>query len=509
MTEQRIGIIDIGSNSIRLVVYEQTESGAHRVIDGSKHPARLSEQIDEQGRIGAHTVTELIQILNRFRLLCINHKVGRIRTVATAAVRNAANGKEVITRLNAETGLGIEILSGEKEAELGFLGMINSMDVSDGFLIDIGGGSTELTLFRDRAIVQSVSFPFGCVNLTKRYSSKGMLGDEALGQLEKQVEEAAAREPWLRSAPGLPMVGVGGTIRAAGKIHQAVRKYPFPQTHNYAMEGAAIERLFDTLRKLPMDKRRKFPGLSKDRVDLIVPGMAILRALFRFVGASGYLICGAGLRDGLFFQASFPHRPRLDNIIGYSVNNLYALYPEAPLPHVNQVNRLALQVLDELGGQWQAPPRARTILDAASILYRIGASIDYNQFAQHTFYLITHSNLNGMSHREIMMTAAVASFKTRSRARRQLEPYNDLLSEEDLETVCRLGSLLLLAAALDRGQTQSISRLSSAVKDDVLRLQPLRASGSLALETREVDSIAKEFRKSWGLHPEMLDPGYG
>ncbi|AJY75997.1 Ppx/GppA family phosphatase [Paenibacillus beijingensis] len=508
MTEQRIGIIDIGSNSIRLVVYEQTESGAHRVIDGSKHPARLSDQIDERGRIGDKTVTELINILNHFRLLCVNHKVGRIRTVATAAVRNAANGKEVIAKLNAETGLGIEILSGEREAKFGFLGMINSMDVSDGFLIDIGGGSTEVSLFRDRTLVKSVSFPFGCVSLTKRFAPKGMLDEIALKELEDLVEIAAAREPWLRSAPGLPMVGVGGTIRAAGKIHQAVRKYPFPQTHNYAMEEAGIDRLFDTLRKLPMEKRRKFPGLSKDRVDLIVPGIAILRVLFRFTGASGYLVCGAGLRDGLFFQASFPQRPRLDNIIGYSVNNLYALYPEAPLPHVNQVNRLALQLLDELGGKWQAPERARTMLDASSILYRIGASIDYNQYAQHTFYLITHSYLNGMTHREIMMTAAIASFKTRSRTRRQLEPYEDLLSEEDMETVYRLGSLLLLAAALDRGQTQSISRIVSFVKEGALVLKPLRSAGPLVLEKAEVESIAKEFRKCWGLQPELLDPSY-
>lgn len=509
MNEQRTGIIDIGSNSIRLVVYEQTASGAHRVIDGSKRPARLSSRITADGTIDEATTRELVEILGHFRLICAHHRTGTIRAVATAALRNAANGEEVIAVLNAETGLHVELLPGEQEASCGFLGMVNTMDIQDGFLIDIGGGSTEISLFRDRTLVQSVSFPFGCVSLSRRFLKGGMLDDEGLKALEAEVTAAAGKEPWLAWSPGLPMVGVGGTIRSLAKIHQAVRKYPFPQTHNYSMPSEDAERLFGTLREMPMDKRRKFPGLSKDRVDLILPGLAVLMLFRRLTGATEYRVCAAGLRDGLFFASQFPDRPRLDDVLGYSVSNTYALYPEAPLAHVNQVNRLSLELLDSLKDTQAASSlqslggRAAVVLDAASILYRIGASIDHAAYPKHTFYLLTNCSLNGMTHRENVLTAAVASFHGRSRLKSQLEPFASLLEDSDAEAAALLGSLLQLAATLDRSETQPVSRLDISIKGSSLLLQAIRPSGSLALESQEIEDGGREFAKIWGLTPTL------
>ncbi|QJC52996.1 Ppx/GppA family phosphatase [Paenibacillus albicereus] len=513
MNDQRIGIIDIGSNSIRLVVYEATAGGAQRVIDGSKRPARLSQRITADGRIDEETIVELAETLSHFRMLCAHHRTSAVRAVATAALRNAVNGAEVLARLSAESGLDIELLPGEEEAGYGFLGMVNTMDVRDGFLIDIGGGSTEISLFKERTLVQSVSFPFGCVSLARSYADRGMLGDDGLRRLEEMALRAAEEQPWLRWSPGLPLVGVGGTIRALAKVHQAVRHYPFPQTHNYAIPAEDADRLFDTLRAMPLDKRRKVPGLSKDRVDLIVPGLAVLCLFQRLTGASEYRVCAAGLRDGLFFSVQSPERPRLDDVLDYSVRNTYALYPEAPLPHVNQVNRLSLQLLGTLRGSASGRPlerlgdRADKLLDAASLLYRIGASIDHAAYPKHTFYLLTNCSLNGMSHRENVLTAAIAAFRSRSRCKSQLEPYAALLEPGDVEAAALLGSLLQLAAALDRSETQPISRLEAeaapAFEEGRLLLIAVRPSGSLGLERQEVEEAGREFAKLWGLRPEL------
>ena len=387
--------------------------------------------------------------------------------------------------------------------------MINTMDIQEGFLIDIGGGSTEISLFRERTLVKSVSFPFGCVSLSRRYAPKGMLDDESLRELEEMVLDAARGEKWLTESPGLTLVGVGGTMRSLAKIHQAVRKYPFLQTHNYAIPSEDTDRLFNTLRGMPMDKRRKFPGLSKDRVDLIVPGLAVLRMFQRLIGSAEYRVCGAGLRDGLFFSVHFPVKPLLEDVLDYSVNNTYALYPEAPPSHVNQVNRLSLQLLQALqatpaaAGLQSLGDRARVLLDAASLLYRIGASIDYANYPKHTFYLLTNCSLNGMSHRENVLTAAVASFRNRARSRSQLEPYDTLLEEQDLEAVTLLGSILQLASALDRSETQPISRLETVIDGGKLLLQAVRASGSIVLERQETEEGSREFGKIWGLEPEL------
>lgn len=503
MTEQRIGIIDIGSNSVRLVVYERTANGAHRVADSSKRPARLSERIDENGELPGTAIEELIDTLNHFTMICTHNHTSHIRAVATAAIRNAKNRTVILDRIKKETGLTIELLTGEDEASYGFLGMINSINIRDGFLIDIGGGSTELSLFRNRALVRSISFPFGCVSLNKRFGTKGLLQDDELKALEQLVLEAVRNEPWTFESPGLPLVGVGGTVRALGKMHQAAYKYPFPQTHNYPATSEQVDELFHQMRKLPLEKRRKLPGLSKDRADVVVPGVAILRVLFRATKAAYYRICGAGLRDGLFHATRFPNHPKQDDVLHFSLKNLSALHPAAPKQHMLQVNRIALELFDVLNYVHPLPPQTRVLLDTASQLFRIGASIDYYEYARHSFYLIINSQLNGLSHREMIMTAAIASYKSKGRARQHVSEYRELLNETDLDVIYKLGSLLQLSAALDRTETQAIAQLNVQLSGNQLLLRPIQPRGTLVVERREVEELSSEFKKLWNVTPVL------
>ncbi|EXX89391.1 phosphatase [Paenibacillus darwinianus] len=503
MEQQRMGIIDIGSNSIRLAIYERTPEGAYRVIDGSKQAGRLSEQIDGEGKLNEAAVDRLVGTLHRFRLLCFHHRTERIRAVATAAIRNAANCGDVLDRLAKETGMTVELLSGKEEAAYGFLGMLNTMDVQDGFLIDIGGGSTELSLFRSRELIRSVSFPFGAVNTSKRYADKGTLDDKSLAEFESVLRKAIEAEPWIREAAGLPLVGIGGTVRTLAKMHQAQIKYPLRQTHNYGMRPEDTEALFASLQELSLEKRKKTPGLSKDRADLIVPGIAILRTFFRACRADRYLICGAGLRDGLFFDSVLPSGGRLDDPLGYSIANIGALYPDAPQPHIEQVNRVASALYEALAPHYPIGGQAAACLRVASRLFRIGAGIDYYQYAKHTFYLMVNSHLNGISHRGILISAAVASYKNRSGARQLHQTYKPIMADDDLETVYRLGTLLQLAVALDRSESQPFTGLAADIRSNKLVLRPIGQNGPLTMERSEVEALADDFKKVWGLTPVL------
>ncbi|MHA6485216.1 Ppx/GppA phosphatase family protein [Paenibacillus sp. strain BS8-2] len=495
----------MGSNSVRLVVYERTDRGSHRVVDGSKRSTRLSGKMDEGGSLPQEDIVELVDTLNHFTLICANHDIGQIRAVATAAIRNAVNRDEILGQIKIGTGLVIELLSGEDEASFGFLGMINSLDADQGYLIDIGGGSTEVSLFKDRELIQSVSFPFGCVSMNKTFDSKEGLSDESLKAIETIVTAAVKEHPWIGEISGLPLIGVGGTVRALGKVHQAAIDYPLRQTHNYIIEKQGVDELFHTMRAMPLDRRRKLPGLSKDRADVIIPGIAILRVISRIIRASHYRICGAGLRDGLFHSTRFPNAPRLADPLAYSLKNLSSLHTEAPKQHVMQVNRLSLELVDILKSQVPLAAEATRLLDTASQLHRIGASIDYYDYAPHTFYLIVHSQLNGMTHRELVMTAAIASFRGKGKAKTQTAPYRLLLSEADLDIIVKLGMLLQLAAALDRSETQRIGELRIRVQDAQLILTPQLPRGSLALERREIEELSSEFKKHWELEP-VLEP---
>lgn len=500
---KRYGIIDIGSNSIRLVIYEKTEHGAHRVVDGSKRSARLSSKINEHGALSDEGIMDLIETLQTFMLFASSHKLESLLAIATAAIRNASNQAEIITRTFEATGLGIRVLTGEEEAEFGFLGMINSLSVQDGFLLDIGGGSSELTLFLDRKMIHSFSFPFGCVSFNKKFDSKLGLADQQLQHIQTEIRLALSKHDWITRYAHLPLIAVGGTARALGKIHQASIEYPFTQTHNYPIHDQQVTSLFNHLRALPQDKRKKEPGLSKDRADVIVPGFAILTTIFKTIQATHYLICGAGLRDGVFHKLFFPEQPLLQHPLAYSVNNILALHTAVPKEHVEYISSLATKILIELQPKDAGIDRLMLYLETASKLHRIGATIDYYDYSKHTFYLIVHSHLNGLTHKEILIVAAIASYKSKSKTRNELKEFNTLISAHDFQLICKLGMILQLAAALDKSETQSIDQLRLRVVGDRLVIAAHTSKTELKIEQVKVQEIAGDFKKQWGIKPVL------
>ncbi|RIE02887.1 Ppx/GppA phosphatase family protein [Cohnella faecalis] len=502
------GIIDIGSNTVRLGVYQLTEGGAHRVIDQGRFAARLSQRLTPEGLLPEEAVEELVEVLRHYRQICLKHGATRIRAVATAAIRQAANRDNLLRYLKAATGVEVELLSGDEEARIGSEAMTRTMNVQDGFVVDIGGGSTELSLLRDGRLVSSVSFPIGCVNTAGRHA----LGDDPvpLTKLQDMQEEMRAllqRHSWTTQHPGLALIGLGGTVRALAKLRQRESDYPFPLLHGYEMSDSEVEDSLHKLADIPVDKRRKLPGLSKDRGDVIVPGLALLLAVIREIGSTRLIVCGAGLRDGLFLETCVPRSrretdetaaagERVNQVLEESIRNLTALYPTAPEEHLSQVSRLAVTMFDVLAPDREIPSDMRLLLASAARLFRIGAVIDFNNCADHTFYMLVHTHWNGMSHREILLTAAIASYRGTNSLRRQLSPYRSILSEGDMEAVSKLGALLQLASALDRSESQAIRSLEMVILSGKLLLAAL-ADHPLPVERLEVESLGKDFRKAW------------
>jgi exopolyphosphatase/guanosine-5'-triphosphate,3'-diphosphate pyrophosphatase len=499
------GIIDIGSNTVRLAVYQLADNGAYRVLDQGRWPARLSQKMDAKGSLPNEAVDELAEVLRHFGRICHKHGAVSIRAVATAAIRQAVNRDSIIRRLHASTGLSIEILSGEDEARIGSRAMLNSLNLTDGFVVDIGGGSTEITLIRNRKVESAVSFPIGCVNTSTRHAlGDGPVPPSLLTDIQTEVCGLLGKEKWISRHPGLPLIGLGGTVRALGKLHQRETGYPFHQLHGYEISNSDVSLTLDNLSKISVEQRRKLPGLSKDRGDVIVTGLAILLGVLQQTQTSTLVVCGAGLRDGLFIETCLPRieSDSEDYVLEESIRNLNALYPVAPEGHINQVRRLALTLYDQLSGDTVMPAYSRRLLETASRLFRIGAVIDFNDSADHTFYMLLHTHWNGLSHREMILTAAIASYRGLNPLRRKLAPYRLMLEQGDLEAVSRLGSLLQLAAALDRSESQAIMDLELQVKGNKLQLTA-HAGHPLPVEYIEVESCAKEFKKNWGITPEL------
>jgi exopolyphosphatase/guanosine-5'-triphosphate,3'-diphosphate pyrophosphatase len=494
----RIGIIDIGSNSIRLVIYERNSQGAYRVISEYKESARLSERIGPSGLLQEQDILSIVPILTHFNLLCKNHNVSTIRSVATAAIRNASNSKEIVSVLEQKTGLTIEVLSGAEEARFGFLGVINTIDVQDGFIVDIGGGSTEVTLFRNRKLINSVSFPFGSVNTSRQFATNKSFTEAGLNEIRHMVEHALSAHPWIQHAPGLPLIGLGGTIRNLGKMSQKRLKYSLQIAHNYVLPDGELDYFLNLLSSLPFEKRKKVEGLSKDRADIIVPGLTILHTIYEAVHSSVCTISGSGLRDGVFHETIEPIQPEVPNVLEASIQNLLMLHENGSERHVRHVDMMAMTLFDRLAPEAVLNARHRQYLHAAALLYRIGISINYYQFSKHTLYLITQARIDGFSHREILLCSLIASFKTKSRNHQIVLVHKDILADSDEILILQLATILQLAIALDRGETQAVKAHSAHISGRELKLQ-LSGSSDPYLELHEIAELDKDFQKVWDL----------
>lgn len=504
---RRVGIMDIGSNSIRLVIYETGDGGGYQVLKECRESARLSAIVTPEGDMPLEAVSVIVPVLKQFAEVSVAYEVEEIRAVATAAIRNASNGEEVIDYLNRETGLTIELLPGEMEGHYGFIGVVNRIDIEDGYIIDIGGGSTEITLFRDRARVSSVSFPFGAVNMNVRFGNEttGRWEESSVEELRQLVLDAAQKHEWISEHPDLPMVGLGGTIRAVGKMHQRKLKYSLEQIHHYTLEAEDTDYYYQQLPAMSNDQRKRIAGLSKTRSDIIVPGVIILNTLFRYMHCSHYVISGTGLRDGLFFEwERGKDNAIVEDVLEYEIGA--ALHGE-PLPrqrHLRWVQQLSSELYEALG-EGQEDVSNRKILRTASLMYRVGMKIGYHDFEEHTRYLLTTRAVAGLNHRETVLVAFIAIFgsKGKIKKRRISTEYADILHPKDEERIRRLGAVLQLAAAMDVSETQPVDRLVAVRKGRDFELT-VHCHTEASMETHEITEAVRDLEKEWDVRVRLV-----
>lgn len=496
MTE-RIAIIDLGSNSARLIVMHIYANGAYNLVYHQKDPVRLSEGMTAQHRLQPGAMERAIATLQVFAHMCNLFNVDRVLAVATAAVRNAYNGKDFVREAEEKAGIRLEIISGDTEALLGYIGVVNTIDLSDALLFDLGGGSTELTLVRDRKPEKMISLPFGAVYLTEQFQTADRVTEVQLANLRKFVTEQLAKVPWLKKL-NLPLVGIGGTARNIAKMDQKRKNYPFNKVHNYRLGRLSFDELWRALMVTSLGQRRKFPGLSTERADIIVAGSTIVKCLFDITSGTHLIISGCGVREGLFWRDYLLREGGhqvIDDILTHSTDNMLLFY-KGDTNHCQQVAKLAMAMFDGWQDIHRLDERARKLLYVAALLHDIGITINYYDHPRHSAYLIENARLFGLTHREQMLTAVVAGWHSGPTKFVRNRIYGEFFDEADWQTAKRLALILTLAECLDTTQMQLIKSVNVSVDEGrgILDLHNTQAP----VERQSLERHFRWFRKEMG-----------
>ena len=496
---ERIAIIDLGSNSARLIIVEIYENKAYNLIYHQKETIRLSQAADKNQQLQPVAMARAMTLLQNFSHICKLQHTDKIIAVGTAAVRNALNGTEFARAVKEETGIIIEIISGETEAKLGYIGAINTLDVTDAVLFDLGGGSTELTLIKNRKAENFISLPFGAVTLTERFNLQNKATAAQLSSLDTFIVQQLNKIPWLKNL-GIPLIGIGGTARGISKMEQKRKNYPLLKLHNYRTSSISFHSLWQDVKVMSCEQRRKIPGLSNDRADIILSGLSIVKNLFDTIQSTQLIVSSCGVREGLFLQYYYSQNGQTDtlaNPLVQSIHNTLLSY-NGNTSHAYHVAQLANNLFDDWQQILNLNSDDKMLLHVAAVLHDIGISINYYDHARHSAYLVENARLFGLSHREQIMASLIAGWHHSSSAKHSFNKiYNEFLDEGNWQTARKLALLLAIAESLDTAQMKLVEKVTTAFTNKQVELT-LEAQQPIPLELLSIKKHSKWFKKETG-----------
>ena len=435
---KRTAIIDIGSNSVRMVIFEKTSRFAFHLLHEAKSRVRISEDAYlHDGNLQEPAIERALCALRDFLVIADSYRVRKTLCVATSAVRDAPNRNRFLTRIKKTLGLTIKVIDGEKEAYLGGIASANLLPPLDGVTIDIGGGSTECAYIEKGCVVQSHSLDLGTVRLKELFFDRGDISGATA-----HIDAALAELPASAHA-----IGIGGTFRALARTLLKKSDHPLQKLHGYRFHAAAMHDYLDRILEAPNNSALKKLGIKKERYDVIRPGALILSRLLKRLGSDTLTASGVGVREGVFLADLLrSSRHRFPEHFNPSMRCLLDRYDIDPA-HTRHIAGVAKNLFDLLHGALGIPAHYRRELSIAARLCKIGTALHYYSHHQHSYYLAQTALEYGYSHETIMLVSTLVRFQKRKRpSKAHRDEFATLLPDESV--VRGLSLLLALADAL-------------------------------------------------------------
>jgi len=492
VTEQRLAVVDLGSNSFRLVVFTWVEDSWFKRTDEIHQAVRIGEGLEQTGKLAKEPMERALETVELYAHFCRATGVEDIHAVATSAIRDASNRDEFLER----AALDVQVLSTEEEAFYGYLAAVNSTTLSDGVALDIGGGSMQLTRVDGRRAADMRSWAFGAVRMTERFLAKDRVKSKHIKALREHVADALGEVPWL--GDGGDLAGIGGTVRNLAAAAELRQELPSFGVQGFPLHKKVLDDMVDEFADMTPAERAEVPGIKPERGDLILAGALVVQSVMEAGGFDCMEVTEAGLREGVFFGRLLSHRdpPLFNNVRRASVRNLAAEYHQ-DVAHTDHVAQLSLAMWDELGS---GDPVERELLWAAAMLHDIGMSIDYDDHHKHSRYLILNAGLAGFSPRETALIGQMARYHRKGNP--TLGQFSALGRKGDDELLTRCAAVLRVAEQLERSRDQAVDRVRVRVDDGRVELE-LDAHEDVTIARWAAQHEAEVFKQAFGRELEV------
>jgi len=500
----RYAAVDIGSNSVRLEVAEVIGGSPTRILASDRQVTRLGASVFQAGRVSPEALDLLCGVLAGMSVTWKRYDVLSIRAVATAAVREARNQQEFLTRSSAALGTDVEIISGQEEARLIHLGVQSRWPhPKERFLvIDIGGGSAEIILSENERVCAAFSKPLGAIRLQELFLRSDPPGEAELLQMDEYIAERIA--PAVREIGRKRIDRVVGTSSTAAAVVSAVSRIPRArreEADGRRASAAQMRRLYKELCTVELRRRQKIVGIGPRRAEIIIPGTAVLLHVLDAFHMPSLFYSAAGVRDGIIAdlaaRGAGREQSRLTPEQRTMVEGMTERYGVS-LRHAQKVARLANDLFHDLQSVHQLAPPLGRLLEASAYLHDVGHYVSDMRHHKHSYYLVANSDMPGFNLTERGIIAHLCRYHRKSMPGPEHDSFQGL-SIEDQNAVSVLTPLLRLADSLDRGNAQRVRSVECAVHErEIVVSLHAPASAGIELEMWAAARLDTLFRQVYG-----------
>ena len=465
---KRLAVIDIGTNSIHMVLAEIGKNFSYKIVDRIKEMARLGDGTFTSHRLSQEAMDRGLTVLKRFSMLAKNKGFDPILPIATSAVREAKNGGDFLKLVRKELDLRVRVITGEEEARLIYLGVRNSMDLSrfPAMIVDIGGGSVELMACTPKRLKFVRSLKLGAIRLKDQFLKADPPDKKVIQRLENLVAQTLKKSLSKKSFTQFTqLVATSGMAGNLTEIIYLIRTgRPISQIDMATIELDEVRAVEGLLRTKNLQARLKISGLDPRRVDTLYPGVLVLRQLMERTGIKQVRISDKAIREGVIYDFIQQHQEGLraeqeiPQVRRRQVLLLARRYQYSKV-HAHHVAKLALSLFDQTQALHQLGDREREWLEYSALLHDIGHHITENKHHKHTFYLMTHADLPGFSSEEVNIMANVARYHRRGQPRMKHKGFR-ILNPDQRRVVSGLSAILRIADGLDRSHFSVVKKIA-------------------------------------------------
>ncbi len=493
---EKIAIIKLGAQSINLSLVDVAPNGYYNLFDEIVEGVKLGASVEKDNLIKPTLISESLTLLKLFRKICDANNVSKIVAVAESFIKLAKNQKSFFDEIYNNTGFAFNIFSSEEEVKVVYRGITNLIDISKAIGVYIAPNQTHILQFNRRTILNIQTIDYGYLNLAEKYADVVDLETKNANMI-KEITFALKNNEFIANLePELSFVGVGSVFESIGKLSRKVSKYSVNIENNYMVTKESFDAVYDIVKSLDLDKTKKLKGISEDRADVLASGIAIVKAFMDMCNIPGISICANGFEEGIIAQAlpSDAAEKVPADMLSTSLETIRTFY-DRELSNTANVYNLAIILFKQLKVIHKLPRNYVKPLRIAASMYNCGTRIGFNDYANNSFDIIINSKLNGASQKDILLAAfACKAQNLENLTLAEWMKYKDLLTDEDLDAVRKLGILIKLASSMDKSRMGNITDITCDILGDSIIMKTI-VKADASFDIMQAQKVGNDFKR--------------